>query len=164
MINMYLFIIFSIIVIFCFLYASNKCNCEQVKSSTNVSTNAQQPTNVSTNAQQPTNVSTNAQQPTNVSTNVSTNVQPTNFYTHSPSPYLPYDPLYNLYSISPISSLYTYLVEDHPHGFIERGPRGRSPRERHSRERHSRERGPIGGNVIQNFNTNFSGGHTGMRM
>ena len=141
---MYLFIIFSIIVIFCFLYASNKCNCEQVKSSTNVSTNAQQPTNVSTN--------------------VSTNVQPTNFYTHSPSPYLPYDPLYNLYSISPISSLYTYLVEDHPHGFIERGPRGRSPRERHSRERHSRERGPIGGNVIQNFNTNFSGGHTGMRM
>ena len=159
MINMYLFIIFSIIVIFCFLYASNKCNCEQVKSSTNV-----QPTNV-----QPTNVSTNAQQPTNVSTNVPTNVQPTNFYTHSPSPYLPYDPLYNLYSISPISSLYTYLVEDHPHGFIERGPRGRSPRERHSRERHSRERhsrerGPIGGNVIQNFNTNFSGGHTGMRM
>jgi hypothetical protein len=87
-----------------------------------------------------------------------------NFYTHLPSPYLPYDPLYNLYSISPISSLYTYLVEDHPHGFIERGPRGRSPRERHWRERHSRERGPIGGNVIQNFNTNFSGGHTGMRM
>lgn len=148
---MYLFIIFSIIVIFCVLYTTNKCNCKQVKSSTNVSTNTQQPTNVSTNV--PTNV------PTNVSTNVSTNAQPMNFYTHSP--YLPYDPLYNLYSISPISSLYTYLVEDHPHGFIERGPRGRSPRERHSRERHS---GPIGGNVIQNFNTNFSGGHTGMRM
>ena len=159
---MYLFIIFSIIVIFCFLYASNKCNCEQVKSSTNV----QQPTNVQPTNVQPTNVSTNV--PTNVSTNVPTNVQPMNFYTHSPSP-LPYDPLYNLYSISPISSLYTYLVEDHPHGFIERGPRGRSPRERHwrerhSRERHSRERGPIGGNVIQNFNTNFSGGHTGIRM
>lgn len=147
---MYLFIIFSIIVIFCVLYASNKCNCKQVKSSTNVSMNTQQPTNV------PTNVPTNTQQPTNVPTNVPTNAQqPMNFYTHSP--YLPYDPLYNLYSISPISSLYTYLVEDHPHGFIERGPRGRSPRGRHSRERHS---GPIGGNVIQNF----SGGHTGMRM
>jgi len=68
-----------------------------------------------------------------------------------------------LYSISPISSLYTYLVEDHPHGFIERGPRGRSPRERGSGERgsgerDSRERGPIGGNVIQNFNIGHTGG------
>jgi hypothetical protein len=51
-----------------------------------------------------------------------------------------------------MSSLYTYLVEDHPHGFIERG------RHERGRDRHGY------GNVVQNFNTNFSGGHTGGRM
>ena len=149
MINMYLFIIFSIIVIFCFvtiIHASkDQNNCDNV-------TRKELKETVEMLQTQPTPTPT----PTSLHTPIPTPLHtpmytPTQLpYRQLPSPYLPYDPLYNLYSISPMSSLYTYLVEDHPHGFIERGPRGRSPRERQ--------------NIIQNFNTNFSGGHTGGRM
>lgn len=145
---MYLFIIFSIVMIFCFvaiIYASkneNNCNCDR-KTTPEYS----QPTPKYEQEPMPKPIPKPTPDP---------DPYPYQYpypYPYRRSPYLQYDPLYNLYSISPISSLYTYLVEDHPHGFIERGPRGRSPR-----ERCSSERGPIGGNVIQNFNIGNTGG------
>lgn len=133
---MYLFIMFSIVVIFCFatiIYASNNDNnCDHANVTRKTTPEYSQPT------------------PTQLSPIPKYEQAPTPYpYPYRRSPYLPYDPLYNLYSISPMSSLYTYLVEDHPHGFIERGRYGR---------------GNGHGNVVQNFNTNFSGGHTGGRM
>ena len=159
---MYLFIIFSIIVIFCFaaiIYAGkNANNCDDANVTHKELKEILQTKKTPEYSQPTPNPSPSPSH--NVPSCTPSHNVPSCAPSYTPrSPYLPYDPLYNLYSISPMSSLYTYLVEDHPHGFIERGPRGRSPR-----ERGSRERGPIGGNVIQNFNTNFSGGHTGERL
>lgn len=61
-------------------------------------------------------------------------------YINSYSPYV--NPLYNLYNISPLSSLYTYLVDEHPHGW------------------YPRSSGPTG-SVVQNFNTTI--GSTGTK-
>ena len=147
MINMYLFIIFSIIVIFCFvtiIYASNNDNnCDHTLKE--LKEILQTKTTPEYSQPIPSHSYTPSHKPSCTPSH-----KPSYTPSYRQSPYLPYDPLYNLYSITPMSSLYTYLVEDHPHGFIERGRYGRG--------------GNGHGNVVQNFNTNFSGGHTGGRI